>query len=363
MKKFCFCFSVFLFIACILPFASAEEGYSDEFRHSVSIENSLLSENADLNDPSSVMKDLQFKKIVSYLFLQFKNSFTEAIGCALQGITLVLLSVIINRCIVNVQSQNLKMIFSCIVSLSVALTCRQVLNHCGESLQKSIEDMHVFTAACIPSFSVVMIAAGESGGATVFSMCMVLLGEIGTLISRNLLLPLVHVYLAVGIVSSVGDDYNFGSIAKNIRKFVIWMVGLLVVVFRWIMKLQFGAAASADRIGQKYIRAAVGGLVPMVGSSISDGVDGLFAVASGVKVSFAIAGVLIVLSVILPILIKVGVYGLIWSGCRWFAEFMNDAPMRSVADVLANCFFMMLALGGCVGLMGLFSFFGIMTVF
>lgn len=361
MKKIltfcCFC-CVFLMFA---PAVAAENTYSDDFRYSVTPEDPLLSEETDLNDPSSVMEDLKIGKIFSYLADQFKDAFGNGLESLIKGIALVLLSVIVSRCSGNIQNQNLQMLFSFIVSISIALMCESSLRSCATDLQKAIEDMDVFTTACIPAFSVVMIAAGEGAGATVFSAAMVLLGEVGTLVSKNLLLPLVDVYLAIGVCSAVSDEYNFAVISKNIRKFVIWAVGILMVLYRMIMKLQTGAAAAGDRVTQKYIRSAVGGLIPMVGNTLSQGVDGLFAVASGVKTSFAIAGVLIVLSLVLPVLIQIGVHALIWNFCRWIAEFMNDSTVRSIADVLSNSFYMMLALGSCVALMGLFSFFGLMT--
>lgn len=321
----------------------------------------MLSDETDLNDPESVMENLKFGKIFSYLAEQFKQAFGEGLESLIKGIALVLLSVIVSRCSGNIQNQNLQLLFSFIVSISIALMCESSLRACAEDLQKAIEDMNVFATACIPSFSVVMIAAGEGIGSTVFSAAMVLLGEVGTLVSKNLLLPLTEVYLAIGVCSAVSDEYNFAAVSKNIRKFIIWAIGILVLLFRTVLKLQTGAAAAGDRVTQKYIRSAVGGLIPMVGNTLSQGVDGLFTVASGVKTSFAIAGVLIVLSVILPALIRIGVHALIWSFCRWIAEFMNDSTVRSIAEVLANSFYMMLALGGCVALLGLFSFFGIMT--
>ncbi len=341
--------------------AMAESGYSDDFRYSVQPDDSLLSENTDLNDPGSVMQDLSFEHWLSYLVTQLKSALGEVLGTLIKGIALVLLSVMISRCTSNIQNQNLQLLFSFMVSLSIVLICESSLRAGAEALQKGIEDMGVFTTACIPSFTVVMIAAGEGGGATVFSAAMVLLGEIGTLVSKNLLLPLTNVYLAIGVCSAVSDEYNFATLGKNIRKFLIWVIGLFVLGFRTVMKLQAGAVAAGDQIAKKYIRSAVGGFIPVVGNTLSQGVDGLFTVAAGVKTSFAIAGVLIILSILLPSLISIGMNGLTWSFCKWIAEFMNDNTIRSVADVLANCFYLMVALGGCVALTGLFSFFGLIT--
>ncbi len=361
MKKVFALFIFILMMSAIPLTVLAENTYSDDFRYSVETEDSLLSDDTDLNDPDAVMEDLQYKHIFSYILRQFKNGFDDALEIMIKGIALVLLSVIVNRFSGNIQNQNLQMLFSFMVSLSIVLMCESSLRSCAISLQKSIEDMMVFTSACIPSFTVVMIAAGEGAGATVFSSAMVLLGELGTLIAQNLLLPLTDVYLAIGICSAVSDEYNFAVLGKNIRRFLIWVIGLLVLAFRTVMKLQSGAAAAGDQLAKKYIRAAVGGMIPMVGNSLSQGVDGLFAVASGVKTSFAIGGSLIVVSIVLPILIRIGVCGLSWSFCRWIAEFMNDSTVRFIADVLANSFYLMLALGGCVALMGLFSFFGLIT--
>ena len=352
-------FSLLLII--MIPSVQAENEYNDDFRYSVEPGESLLSEDTNLNDPNSVMEDLSFSKFFSYLGNLFNHTFGDSLKDLIRGLTLVFLSVIVSRCSGNIQNQNIQMLFSLILSISIALMCQSGLHNCAILLQEAIENLNIFATACIPSFTVVMVSAGEGTGATVFSAAMVLLGEFGTLISKNLLLPLTDVYLAIGICSAVSDEYNFASISKNIKRFVLWAIGILIVIFRTVMKLQTNAAVAGDRILQKYIRTAVGGLIPMVGGTLSQGVDGLFTVAAGVKTSFAIAGVLIVLSVILPVLIGIGVRGLSWSLCRWVAAFMNDSTMRSVSDVLANCFYLMLALGGCVALMSLISLFGIMN--
>lgn len=361
MKKYLIVLMVLWMILFWGMVAEGEALYSDEFRYSVQPEDSLLSESTDLNDPESIKQDLEFKNIFSFLLRQFKGAMGDSIRVLLNGISLILLSVLVTRCSGNIQNQNLQLLFSFIVSLCVALMCENNLRSCAYSLQRAIDDVAVFSSACIPAFSVVMIAAGEGASATVFSAALVFLGKAGSLISKNLLMPLTDVYLSVGICSAVSDEYNFSAISKNIRKFLFWAIGIFVAVFRLILKLQTSAASAGDQVVKKYIRTAMGSLIPVVGNTLSEGVNGIFAIASGVKTTFAIAGVLIVLSIMLPVLIHITVYGFCWSICRWIADFMNDTTVRSIADVLANSFYLMLALGGCVALTGLFSFFGVIT--
>ena len=352
-----------LIFCCAFSVPCTAEQYSDSFRDAVEPSNPLLSDSADLEDPEAILQELKPRKLFRYFGDLFKNSFRDATGTLIRGIALILLSVLLERFTDSVSKGKMRSVFNVVMALAVFLICREDLTVSLAALRKSMEDMGVFTAACIPSFSVVMIAAGEGVGAGLFSATMIFVGELGALVSQNLLLPLSQVYLSLGVCSIIGGEYDFSSLSRNIRKFVIWCVGILVLLFRTVLKLQFGAAAAADSVAKKYVQMAVGSLIPMVGGSLSHSVDGLFAVASGIKTSFAVAGVLIVLSVIAPTLIRLGIYGMIWSFCRWLASYVNEKSVCSIAGVLANGFYMMLALGGCMALMGLFSFFGIMTQF
>ena len=352
---------LFLLLVFLKPINSFAEPYNDDFRHSVPLEDSLLSENTDLNNPESIQNDISFEHIFTFIWDQFCASFREAAHGLTLGISLIFLSALINRSCDNLSNQNIKKIFALVVSVSMVLMIEGNLRNCASSLQEAIQNMGVFTAACIPSFSVVMIAAGEGGTAAVFSGALVLLGEAGALVSKSLLLPLMDVYLSIGICSAVSDEYNFSSLANQLKKFIIWFIGVVLLVLRLIMRLQTSTSSAGDAIMKKYIRAAVGGMIPMVGNTLSQGIDGLFAIATGVKTTFSIAGVLIVLSIMLPTLINIGVYGFSWSVCKWVSGFMNESTVERISSVLANGFFLMLALGGAVTLMGLFSFFGIMT--
>ncbi len=360
MKKKLFIVLIFLLVF-LWPINCFAEPYDDDFRNSVPLEKSLLSENTDLNDPESIKNDLSFEHFFRFIWDQFCESFREASHGLMLGISLIFLSVLINRSCENLSNQNIKKIFGLVVSMAMVLMIEVNLNRCASLLQEAIQNMGVFTAACIPSFSVVMIAAGEGGTAAVFSGALVFLGEAGTLISKSLLLPLMDVYLSIGICSAVSDEYNFSSLANQLKKFIIWFIGIVLLVLRMIMRLQTSTSSAGDAIMKKYIRAAVGGMIPMVGNTLSQGVDGLFAIATGVKTTFSIAGVLIVLSIMLPSLINIGVFGFSWSICKWISGFMNESTVERISSVLANGFYLMLALGGAVTLMGLFSFFGIMT--
>ena len=341
--------------------ASAEEGYPTDFLDSVEIEDGLLSDETDLQDHNALQKELSIDHILEYLRKLLHKTIASAGKILLPGMSMILLSVWVNYCCQSFSGDGIKTAFSLVLTLSMTLIGQRGLKNAVEVLGKALENMKIFCTACIPSFSVVLISAGENGGAAVFSSLMILLGEVGVFVSSHLLMPLVHIYLSIGACAAVGDEYNFSAVAQYIRRFAIWAIGLAVAGFRLILKLQVGAATAGDLVAKKYIKSAVAGLIPFVGGSLSQGVDGLFAVASGAKGTFAVAGVLTLISVMLPSLLTVGLYGLCWSICRWVAGFLNDRSAGKMADVLANGYYLLLALGGGITMMGLFSFFGLIS--
>ena len=350
-----------LFLLAFLSPVSFGEEYADDFRYAVDPDDPLLSSQTELQDPSGLSEDLRFNSFVAYFFRQIAAAGKKGFKMLAFGVALALFSALVGRLSGSMRNRNYQLIFSFVVSLSAAMMCGGFLQQTASELQAALKSMKVFTAACIPSFTVVMIGAGESGGASVFSALMVALGEISALISDAVLLPLTDVYLALGICVSVSDEFHLEKFAARIKKILTGAIGLCVGAFHLIGKLQSSAANAGDTVLKKTIRSAVGSMIPMVGSNLAEGLEGLFAAANGVKTSFAIAGVLIVLSVMCPVLIHAGLYGLCWSGCRWLAEFLDEKAISELFKVLSDGFYMVLILGCGVTFMGLLSFFGLMV--
>ncbi len=358
MKKVVIFLILFFLFSSVV---SANEEYSEDFRYSVGLDDTLLPDDIDLRDPAELQQQLEMKNLLAYLKSIFKKTFASAVKILMPGVAMTLLSVWIRYCCNTIDSSRIKTVLILIISVSTTLLAESGLQKAVEMIQGSLESMKIFCTACIPSFSVVMISAGENAGAGVFSSLMILLGQVGSFISSNLLMPLIHIYLAISACSVAGDEYNFSAIAQYIRRFFVWCIGLAMAAFRLILNMKIGVAAAGDLMAKKYIKSAVAGLIPIVGSTLSQGVDGLFSVATGAKTAFAIGGVLILVSIMLPALLTTGLFGFCWSLCKWLSSFLEDQTVMKIANVLSNGFYILLALGGGVTMMGIFSFFGLLS--
>ena len=85
---------ILLFLVLLMTINVCAESYNDYFRNSVTMNDSLLSESTDLNDPNSIKSDLTFEHIFTYLWSQICASFQEALQGLFLGISLIFLSVL-----------------------------------------------------------------------------------------------------------------------------------------------------------------------------------------------------------------------------------------------------------------------------
>lgn len=134
------------------------------------------------------------------------------------------------------------------------------------------------------------------GGAVIFSR--LLLGLI-----RKLLIPGVYFYLAIALAEAALTN----DMLSELREFTGWLISrsmkLLMTVFLAYMSITGIISGSADAAAMKATKAAVSGMIPVVGSILSGASETIVAGAMVIKNSAGIFGMLVVLATcILPFL-------------------------------------------------------------
>ena len=85
-------------------------------------------------------------------------------------------------------------------------------------------------------------------------------------------------------------------------------------------------------LGLRSIRFAVNSVVPVIGSSISEGLLSIQAYSSLIKSSVGVVGIVAVVLVFLPALIEVVVWRIALSLCSIIAQVFSDSSVSSVLD-------------------------------
>ena len=99
-----------------------------------------------------------------------------------------------------------------------------------------------------------------------------------------------------------------------------------------MLSVKTTVAAKADMLGIRSIRFAVNSVVPVIGSSISEGLLSIQAYSSLIKSSVGIVGIVAVVLVFLPAIIETAVWRISLSFCSVLSDVFGDKSVSSVLN-------------------------------
>ena len=123
-------------------------------------------------------------------------------------------------------------------------------------------------------------------------------------IAAGTLVPLLGIYFAFCLVGSVNPARDLGGAANLIKNVTVWTLGFLMTVFVGLLSVQGLVSASADTVAVRATKFAIGSLVPVVGSALSEAFNSLQGCVNLLKSSIGAFSVLVTVVTVLPSLIQ-----------------------------------------------------------
>ena len=121
-------------------------------------------------------------------------------------------------------------------------------------------------------------------------------------------MPLVGAYAAICVVAAVNPVFNLQNIALFFRRIFTVVLGVISSLFAGVLSIKSAATASADSLNFKGVKFLVGGLVPVVGGALSEGLTSVTAALNAVNQTIGALGILVMVLITLPSVLQV----LIW---------------------------------------------------
>lgn len=175
----------------------------------------------------------------------------------------------------------------------------------------TVKSMTEYSACLLPIMASASVMGGAvSSGTALYSGTVLFTQMLMQLITR-LLIPGVYFYLCV----SMAEAALPGETLSEIREFVGWVISkslrLILFIFVAYMTITGVISGTADVTAQKAAKAALSGMVPVVGGMISDASESLVASAAMLKSSVGVFGMLAILGMVLLPFLKVGIHYLL----------------------------------------------------
>ena len=195
--------------------------------------------------------------------------------------------------------------------------------------RETITKISDFTALLLPVLSSSLAASGGSVSAGTLlaggSFAMSLL----TKLASGVLIPLVYLYILLATAESATDGGGLGKI----RELCGWAVRLSVKGLCAVFTAYLSLTGSADAMAVKAAQAAFSGMVPVVGSILSDASESLLASAGLIRSAAGAFGMLAVLAMALAPFARLGAFYL---ALRLAGAIGADAVSKAHAGLISN---------------------------
>ena len=204
------------------------------------------------------------------------------------------------------------------------------LTRCFSGLEALGKSLSVLLSGCVPVYGGLLMATGKPQTAMTHGVMTLAAGNAIPLITTGIILPALHLMLAIGIVATV-TDLPFGKVSEGIYGMVKWLLILVVTVFFALMSTKTAINASMDEAAAKAAKLVVSSAIPVVGSAVGDALSAIQGSVEMIKSGAGAFGMLAALLILLPGLIQ----GIVWVAVCWLGQMVAEIfSMQSIAKFL-----------------------------
>ena len=307
--------------SCILPASAAEYSF-----HSAEIGTSAaqdawetlmenLPENVQMElcdfsmeDLTSTADILKEKSDVRYWLKQLLHYFTaslpDMIAFSAPLISLMIIIAAIQLFISPSASPSMQKSFVTYTGLITALMLYRpmcdILSLTDICLTRLCSIMNLLT----PIMEVLFLSAGSLTQLSVSTQAVMIFVTTAGNFTAYLLTPMTNLLFTLSTVSSICDEAKMNHLTGSLRKWILRLLQLSTIFFSFMLSTQSVLAKSADSLGMKTARFAIGSFIPIAGGVLAETLSTLREGVALMKNAAGIGGILVMVLLLLPDILR-----------------------------------------------------------
>ncbi len=287
---------ILILLALLIPTVSASEE-TDTLTEGLDTEVSEL-----LPDASGTVDFWQSLKTMFFgAFEKASGTFKSSLG--LCAVLLALLTL----CSVSQMSEKATNAIVLCGALGITALMMSEFGSMVQLAKETIEKMADYSACYLPIMASATVAGGGITSSGVLYTGTVIFSQLLMRLISTLLIPGVWFYIAVATAQSALESPMLGEI----KDFVGWLISksmrIVMYIFIGYMTVTGVISGATDATTVKATKAAVSGMIPVVGGIVSDASESLIASAAILKNSVGVFGMLAVIAICIVPFLRVGI--------------------------------------------------------
>ena len=236
-------------------------------------------------------------------------------------------------------------------AVSITLLTAGSLNSLMGLGTETINSLADFSHVLMPVLAAATAAAGALTTATAQQVGAVVLVDALLRLIQELLLPLTYLYVGVLTASAMLPQGGLAPLADGIKKVVTWILTTSLVTFTLYLSVAKVISGAADAVSVKLTKAAISGVVPVVGGIISEAAETVLAGAGLLKNTIGLAGTLVILAACAYPFLQLGVQYLLYKLTAFFACTIGPPELCRLISGLGGAFGLVLGMTGACALL------------
>lgn len=211
--------------------------------------------------------------------------------------------------------------------------------------QEAIESMQTLASVAMPALYAMLTASGRVVSAAAVQPLMLAAVNLACHLLKTVMLPLTVMAGVLFLVDSISDRFRLKNMAKLLKTIVVWMTGVITLVFSIAVNIQKISGSAVDAAAAKTAKFAIG-MVPVAGKNMSDAAETILACAATVRNAAGTVTV-IGLAVIFAVpFVKMLVVMLVYRLVAAFGAPLGDDGICGALEEAAGCMSVMIGITG-----------------
>lgn len=230
------------------------------------------------------------------------------------------------------------------ICLAAALPAGELIGRCIELINGASGVLLLY----IPVMTGLMVSSGCENAAASYYSVLMFTGNLVSRIASGLLAPMMNVFLALSVTSSISGKLRFSSFCDAVYKSVKWILMLLMGIFTAALSGGTLASSSLDRISHRTLRYVVGSFVPIVGNVLG---ETLGAFSGSLELLRSGAGVFVIIvsgCLFLPLLTECLIWRISLSLLSGISDILGERDIKPVFSAISTAIAMITAVMMCM---------------
>ena len=220
---------------------------------------------------------------------------------------------------------------------------------------ETIEELNTFSKVLLPTLAAATAASGAVTTATLQQVTTVFFVDLLLNLVDGLLMPMVYLYIGVLAAAGCMPENRLGAIAECLKKALTWILTTSLLVFTIYLSVARVISGAADGATVKVTKAAISGVVPVVGGIIAEAAETVLIGAGLLKNTIGIFGMLAILAACIYPFLQLGIQYLLYKLTAFLAGAVGAPGLCKLIDGLGGAFGLVLGMTGACALLLLVS--------